>query len=84
MKLINTINYREREFYILKDSNGFWGIESKYFENGKLTVQMNGITGNLNKTQEQTEKSVKDHIEYEFLVENGMDKMEALMKVFTI
>ncbi len=84
MKLITTIHKRDREFYILKDNNGFWGIESKYFENGKLMVRMNGITGNHNKTREETIKAVMNQIEYEYLVENGMDKMEALMKVYML
>lgn len=84
MKLITTIYKRDREFYILKDNNGFWGIESKHFENGKLTIQMNGLAGNLHKTREETIKAVMNKIEYEHLVENGMDEMEALMRVYAM
>jgi len=84
MKLITTIYKRDREFYILKDNNGFWGIESKHFENGKLTTRMNGLAGNLHKTREEIIKAVMDRIELDFLLASGMNAMEALKSLYAL
>lgn len=83
MKKVTTLIARNREFYIVKDENGYWGIESKYFVNGVLTKKFNGINGHLGKTVEETLKRTHDTIEIDYLVnECGMDLMDAMKAHF--
>ena len=88
---IPTFVYRGREFYILKtepvDICGvkkcFWGIESKYIENGKLTIEINGIAGNLSATIAECIDSVKTGIEIDYIAETEkISKMEAIERYY--
>lgn len=78
--MITTFIYRGREFYILRDDNGIWGIESKYFnESGRLTITVNGLTGNLSKTIPECIRYIKSHVDIEYMVENeGLTLMDAI------
>lgn len=88
---ITTFIYRGREFYILKTDavnicgvdKRFWGIESKYFENGKLTIEVNGIAGNLSATVAECIDSVKTGIEIDYIAETEkISKMEAIERYY--
>lgn len=83
-KKVTTLNYRNREFYILKDERGFWAIETKWFdENGILTKSFNGLTGMLSELASTTIQYCKERVDYEYYVnECGMEKLEALKKVY--
>ena len=69
-----------REFFILRDitDNSFWGIECKYFRNGVLTRQVNGVEGHYN----DSFKRVLEQLEHECYimkcVADGMDFDQAL------
>lgn len=84
IRKVTTYIRRNREFYIVKDENGYWGIESKWFdENGMLTKVFNGINGHLTKSAEQTIKEVEKTIEIDYIAEStGCTKMEAIEKYF--
>ena len=88
---ITTFIYRGREFYILKAdavmicgvAKRFWGIESKYFENGKLTIEVNGIAGNLSATVAECIESIKVGIDIDYIAETeNCSKMEAIERYY--
>lgn len=80
MKKITEVISRGRKFYIVKDERGYWGIEDKFFTNGILNKQINGLEGHLKETCSDCIKSVLYTIEVGYLVANGMDINEALVK----
>ena len=81
MKVITTYIEGGRTYKICKDSHGYWGFETKYIENNRLTKQFNGASGFLSKTVEEVIKKISNSIKIDNLVENGMDRMEAVYKV---
>ena len=83
MKNITTLFARNRKFYIVQNEEGFYlGIEDKYVdENGRLTKQLNGLQMKANKDLNWCIKGIKDHVEVEYLIEQGMDPMEAIETV---
>jgi len=81
MNKIDKITYMGREFQILEDEHGFWAIESKYIRNGKLTKAFNGISGLLSKTADEAKTRARQLIDVDALVESGMDRMTASIKV---
>lgn len=80
MKKITEVNSRNRKFLILKDENGYWGLEDTLFNNGILIKKVNGLQGNLSKTLDECIKAVLFRIECEFLTNNGLDIMVALQE----
>lgn len=81
MKHITTLKVRNKSFEIVKDEKGFWAIEDKYITDGKLNKQINGITGHLRETLEQCIESARMSAEVDYLVSEGWDATEAVMKV---
>ena len=79
LRKITTVIARNREFYIVKDSeNRYWGIEKKWFDqNGMLTKQFNGITGHMSKRVQDTINRTLDTIEIDYLKDQGMTNNEA-------
>ena len=79
MKRVTTYHEGGRTFYICKDSRGYWGIENKYVdpETGRLTIQLNGITGFHSATISETLEKVSNKIKVDYLVSIGMDSMKA-------
>ena len=79
--LVKTVAARGREFYVIENEHGFWGIESNKFKDGVLTEKITGLTGMLTKSVEQTTNLINQAIEVDFLEENGMNRMDAVLKV---
>lgn len=77
MKLVTRVISRSREFYILKNEHGFWGIESSLFDDGRLTVQVNGLSGHLFPKVGDTIQSVLNRIEHEHLLASGVSQADA-------
>ena len=82
VELITKVTANNRTFLITKDENGYWGIEDKYYKNGRLTKEFNGIQGNLSTTAETTIKRVLLQIETDRLVKNGMNLMDAIPQAY--
>ena len=87
MKHITTYMENGRTFEICKaqgigSADGYWAFEDKDIaENGSLKKQFNGITGHHSKTLEETIQKVSNAIKVDALVEAGMDRMTAAIKV---
>lgn len=77
MKLVTTVISRGREFYIVKDEHGFWGIESKHFDNGRLTEKVTGLSGLLSQNVKSTIQNVLTRIEHEHLLAGGVSREAA-------
>ena len=89
MEKVTTYIENNRTFIICKTegadkANGYWAFESKYIVDGHLTKEFNGITGNHSATLAETIKKVSDGIKVDALVESGMERMEAVLKVLGI
>lgn len=82
VELIKKVTANGRTFLITKDENGYWGIEDKYYRNGKLTRSFNGIQGNLTDSLEKTEKNVRIRIEVDRLKDSGMDLLDAIPQAY--
>lgn len=64
MKHITTLQYRGRTFEIVKNHGYYMAIEDKYIdEDGKLTIELNGIKMHANESIDQTIQSVKGMID---------------------
>ena len=83
MKLLTTLIYKNRKFYIVETENHLYlSIEDKYVdENGKLNKQLNGITMNANKYLPECIQETKMQVDVDELVANGMEINEAILKV---
>lgn len=88
MKRITTYMENGRKFFICKaenqgDANGYWGFEDKDVDEktGKLLKQFNGINGHHSDSLEETIQMVSGTIRVDALVEAGMDRMDAAIKV---
>ena len=87
MKRITTYIEAGRAFEICKATgegkkDGYWAFEDKYIdENGRLTKDFNGISGFFTQSMEETIGLVSNCIKVDALVEAGMDRMEAAIKV---
>ena len=82
MKHITDYFENGRTFVICKNDRGFWAFEDKFIENGKLIKEFNGISGKLSKTLEEVVKRVHDQIVFDALIEQGVEKGDALLRVF--
>ena len=82
METISTYHESGRTFLILKDEHGYWGIESKYVQNGKLTKQFNGISGHPGETAAEAIQLVSMRIRVDAMVAAGMDRLDAVTKVY--
>ena len=87
MKIVTTYIEKGRRFYICKadgrgEADGYWAFEDKFVDDaGKLTKVFNGITGHHSKTLKETVEKVSNLIKVDALVESGMDRYEAAIKV---
>lgn len=88
MKYVTTYMEGGRKFYICKaenqgDADGYWGFEDKYVDrkSGELLKQFNGINGHHTSRLEDTIQMVSGQIRVDALVEAGMDRTEAAIKV---
>ena len=88
MKRITTYMENGRKFFICKaenqgDANGYWGFEDKDMDEktGKLLKRFNGINGHHSEAMKETILKVSAMIRVDALVEAGMDRMEAAIKV---
>ena len=82
MQLVTTVYSRDREFYIIKDENGYWGIETnKFDEAGKLKEQVNGLNGCLCNKMSDTIERVLLGVEVDYLEAQGMDRVDACIKL---
>lgn len=79
MEKITEIKDSGRTFYILQDHNGFWGIEDKFFQHGRLTQSFNGLTGNLSDRIEDTIQKVCLIIRRDYYLSMGFDILTAAM-----
>lgn len=79
-----TYNYRNRSFTIYRDEKrDFWGVESKYIVENKLTVQLNGITGYIGKTISETLEKVTNRIDMDYYMDEcGMDYADSMILTF--
>ena len=80
MTHITTLKARNKTFEIVHDEKGFWAIENKYITDGKLNQQINGITGHLRDNIEACIESAKISAEVDYLINTGLNKMEAIEK----
>ena len=78
-----TMVYSEgRRFYILKDEEKrFWAVEDKYIQKGKLTKELNGLSGMMSSDCDNTIQMVINLTKVEKFVSQGMDLIEAMKKV---
>ena len=81
MKRISTIAARGREFYIVQNQQGFWGIESSKFSDGVLQEKINGLQGFLTNDASKTEQMVRQAIEVDALERSGWDRIDATIAV---
>lgn len=92
LRRITTLHYRGRHFYIVEAEpmkivdtyKKYWGIETKYFdEEGKLTQEINGMSGHLSETIPECIDSIKTTIDIQAIVEEtGCTIMEAIEKYY--
>ena len=82
MRHVKTYRENGRTFWILQDEHGYWGIEDKYIENGKLTREFNGISGCLCDTAEETIRVVSGRIRIDAMKEAGMSDDAILKALF--
>ena len=79
MRKISTLYAHGKTFIILKDSHGYWGIESKYVDkNGCLVENVNGLIGHLNKELRDTIRQCKRQALCDSLVERGYTLEDAI------
>lgn len=82
MMLIEKYAYRGREFNIVKNENGYWGLDVNLFdENGKLVKRVNGLEGHLNKNVEAVKSSLKMMLDIEYHKSLGLSINEAILAV---
>lgn len=83
-KKVTTYYESEREFIILQDEyNKFWAIEDKYIDdNGRLTQEINGITGLRSDTVAEAIEKAHQRIVYQGLIAQGYSMEEAFEKMF--
>ena len=87
MKQITEYIEGGRTFVICKaegmgDADGYWAFEAKNIDDaGKLVKQFNGISGFHTESLEETIMRVSQSIKVDALVEAGMDRMQAAIKV---
>lgn len=78
MKKITTVISEGRTFIVAHDEHGFWGIEDKHIgPDGKLTVQLNGISGFLHETIDETINAIIFQTKLDALISGGMNFAEA-------
>ena len=82
MRHVKTYRENGRTFWILQDEHGYWGIEDKYIENGKLTREFNGISRCLCHTAEETIRVVSGRIRIDAMKEAGMSDDAILKSLF--
>ena len=84
VKHITTYQEGERKFLILKDEQGkFWAIEEQFVdEQGKLTQEINGITGLRSNSAQEAIERAHQRIVYQGLIAQGYSMEEALDKLF--
>lgn len=82
MTLVTRVISKGREFYILKNAQGFWGVESNKFSDGVLQEPISGLQGFLSQKVSETIKMVLQAIEVDHLETMGMDRFDAVLKVF--
>lgn len=88
MKHITTYIENNRTFEVFYAESGkgkgYWAVEDKYIdENGRLTKQLNGISGFHTQSAAETVKLVSDSIKVDAMCEQGIDRMAAAIVVVT-
>ena len=81
--IIKKVIFRDRNFTIVKDSEGFYSaIEDKYITNGKTNTALNGLQMHSNRELSGCLESTKNAVETDYYISQGFSKAEAFCKVF--
>lgn len=84
-KVITTFLARERKFYIIHFKGYYCAIEDKYLdENMQLTQTLNGLQMHAMKELPQCIESVRQAVEIDYLMSEGMSFNDAANKVFQL
>lgn len=73
--------HKGRKFTVLYDTKnkGYWAVEDKYIENGKVTRELNGLKDHFSTEYEKTVENAKAVIEAEYLRDvEGVSPLAAL------
>lgn len=82
MRYIKTLTVKNKTFEIVKDDRGYWAIEDKYFTNGKLNKEVNGITGHLRDTLKGCIETATISAEIDYLINvENWDPTDAIEEV---
>lgn len=90
-KFITDFTYRGRNFYLgtygIDTTTGnpqYVGIDEKYVKDGKLTQTLNGLQMHMRDSSREVIESIKNTLDLEFYMEQGMSRLDSMMKVFNI
>ena len=76
---------RNRKFTIVLNEQKFYcAIEDKYITDGKINQELNGLQMYCDKDLNACLDHVRDAVEMDYLISQGMDKAEAFCKVFNM
>lgn len=83
---VTTVHVYGYTYIILKDEQGYWGIDSKLFDSdGILRKRVNGMQGNLSKTLADCVEQCRISAKIEALIrDEGFDRMEAIDYLVTL
>ena len=81
MQKITKVIIEGRTFHILKDEQGYWGIEDKYIKDGKLTRRLDPLEDNLRDNLAECINAVEIRVRIDMLVAGGMSEEAAAMEV---
>lgn len=75
--VVTRYHENNRNFIIVKDENGYWGIEDIYLDSeGRTKQKIDGLTGYLSHTLDICLKRIHSSVQFQMRVDAGEDPMD--------